>query len=224
MIRPVFIIVSVISFAHPLSTCWPGEVMIWNSLGIFATFLSCSNKNLLPDDYIFLSTLGRDIVSKDNGIRPSSMEQLGKLKPAFVKPHGTVTAANASFLVFTHTHTYVHLSKWKKLFHNTKDWIWWLSVDFVFVCPQTDGASAVLIMSEEKALAMGFKPKAYLRYPAVKQVKLLLLFSCWPSFFRFRDFVFVSQDPKDQLLLGWVFRLSRRLSVQEGGWRIRVKG
>lgn len=32
------------------------------------------------------------------------------------------------------------------------------------LCPQTDGASAVLIMSEEKALAMGYKPKAYLRY------------------------------------------------------------
>lgn len=32
------------------------------------------------------------------------------------------------------------------------------------VFSQTDGASAVLIMSEEKALAMGFKPKAYLRY------------------------------------------------------------
>ncbi|NXE43507.1 ECHB enzyme, partial [Ptilorrhoa leucosticta] len=47
-------------------------------------------------------------------------------------------------------------------------------------CPfQTDGASAILIMSEEKALAMGYKPKAYLR-----------------------DFVYVSQDPKDQLLLG----------------------
>ncbi|XP_053736951.1 trifunctional enzyme subunit beta, mitochondrial isoform X2 [Synchiropus splendidus] len=84
---------------------------------------------------------GRDIVSKDNGIRPSSLEQMSKLKPAFIKPHGTVTAANSSFL--------------------------------------TDGASAVLIMSEEKALAMGFKPKAYLR-----------------------DFVYVSQDPKDQLLLG----------------------
>uniref|UniRef100_A0A7N8X1Y5 Trifunctional enzyme subunit beta, mitochondrial n=1 Tax=Mastacembelus armatus TaxID=205130 RepID=A0A7N8X1Y5_9TELE len=86
-------------------------------------------------------TTGRDIVSKDNGIRPSSMEQMAKLKPAFIKPHGTVTAANSSFL--------------------------------------TDGASAVLIMSEEKALAMGYKPKAYLR-----------------------DFVYVSQDPKDQLLLG----------------------
>uniref|UniRef100_A0A915AWB0 acetyl-CoA C-acyltransferase n=2 Tax=Parascaris univalens TaxID=6257 RepID=A0A915AWB0_PARUN len=37
-------------------------------------------------------------VSKDNGIRVSSMEQLQKLKPAFIKPHGTITAGNASFL------------------------------------------------------------------------------------------------------------------------------
>ncbi|XP_005803472.1 trifunctional enzyme subunit beta, mitochondrial [Xiphophorus maculatus] len=95
----------------------------------------------LLEDVISFKVPGRDIVSKDNGIRPSSMEQMSKLKPAFVKPHGTVTAANSSFL--------------------------------------TDGASAVLIMSEEKALSMGFKPKAYLR-----------------------DFVYVSQDPKDQLLLG----------------------
>ncbi|XP_035279342.1 trifunctional enzyme subunit beta, mitochondrial [Anguilla anguilla] len=95
----------------------------------------------LLSDVISFNVPGKDTVSKDNGIRPSSMEQLAKLKPAFIKPHGTVTAANSSFL--------------------------------------TDGASAVLIMSEEKALAMGYKPKAYLR-----------------------DFVYVSQDPKDQLLLG----------------------
>lgn len=38
-------------------------------------------------------------VDKDNGIRVSSPEQLAKLKSAFVKPYGTVTAANASFLV-----------------------------------------------------------------------------------------------------------------------------
>ncbi|ELW62754.1 Trifunctional enzyme subunit beta, mitochondrial [Tupaia chinensis] len=84
---------------------------------------------------------GKDTVTKDNGIRPSLLEQKAKLKPAFLKPYGTVTAANSSFL--------------------------------------TDGASAMLIMAEEKALAMGYKPKAYLR-----------------------DFVYVSQDPKDQLLLG----------------------
>uniref|UniRef100_A0A673FWT1 Trifunctional enzyme subunit beta, mitochondrial n=1 Tax=Sinocyclocheilus rhinocerous TaxID=307959 RepID=A0A673FWT1_9TELE len=95
----------------------------------------------LLSDVISFKVPGRDIVSKDNGIRPATMEQMAKLKPAFIKPHGTVTAANSSFL--------------------------------------TDGASAVLIMSEEKALAMGYKPKAYLR-----------------------DFVYVSQDPKDQLLLG----------------------
>uniref|UniRef100_A0A8C1AKH7 Trifunctional enzyme subunit beta, mitochondrial n=1 Tax=Cyprinus carpio carpio TaxID=630221 RepID=A0A8C1AKH7_CYPCA len=79
----------------------------------------------LLSDVISFKVPGKDIVSKDNGIRPSTMEQMAKLKPAFIKPHGTVTAANSSFL--------------------------------------TDGASAVLIMSEEKALAMGYKPKAYLR-------------------------------------------------------------
>ncbi|XP_028997040.1 trifunctional enzyme subunit beta, mitochondrial [Betta splendens] len=98
------------------------------------------DKGLL-EDIVPFKVPGRDIVFKDNGIRPSSMEQMAKLKPAFIRPHGTVTAANSSFI--------------------------------------TDGASAVLIMSEEKALAMGFKPKAYLR-----------------------DFVYVSQDPKDQLLMG----------------------
>lgn len=80
-------------------------------------------------------------IDKDNGIRVSTPEQLAKLKPAFIKPHGTITAANASFL--------------------------------------TDGASAALIMTEAKAKQLGLKPKAYLR-----------------------DFVFVSQDPVDQLLLG----------------------
>ena len=38
-------------------------------------------------------------VDKDNGIRVSTIEKIGQLKPAFVKPHGTVTPANASFLV-----------------------------------------------------------------------------------------------------------------------------
>lgn len=39
------------------------------------------------------------MVEKDNGIRVGTKEQLAKLKPAFIKPHGTITAANASFLV-----------------------------------------------------------------------------------------------------------------------------
>ena len=50
--------------------------------------------------YMMFNLLGKNkLVSRDNGVRPTSMEQMGKLKPAFVRPHGTITAANASFLV-----------------------------------------------------------------------------------------------------------------------------
>lgn len=91
-----------------------------------------------------------NIVDKDNGIRVSTPEQLAKLKPAFVKPHGTVTAANASFL--------------------------------------TDGASACLITTEAKAKELGLKPRAYLR-----------------------DFLYVSQDPVDQLLLGPAYGIPKVL-------------
>ncbi|PNF25700.1 Trifunctional enzyme subunit beta, mitochondrial [Cryptotermes secundus] len=89
-------------------------------------------------------------VSRDNGVRVSTPEQLQKLKPAFIKPHGTITAANASFL--------------------------------------TDGASACLITTEAKAKELGLKPKAYVR-----------------------DFIFVSQDPKDQLLLGPTYAVPKVL-------------
>jgi acetyl-CoA acyltransferase len=51
---------------------------------------------------------------------------MAKLKPAFIKPYGTVTAASSSFI--------------------------------------TDGASASLITSVDKAKELGLKPKAYLRY------------------------------------------------------------
>ena len=80
-------------------------------------------------------------ISRDLGVRVSTPEQMAKLKPAFVKQYGSVTAANSSYL--------------------------------------TDGASACLIMTEEKAKQLGYKPKAYLR-----------------------SHVYVAQDPKDQLLLG----------------------
>ena len=78
------------------------------------------------------------MVDTDNGIRPSTLEKVSKLKPAFIKPHGTVTAANASYL--------------------------------------TDGASACLIMTEDKAKELGLQPKAYFRaYTYVSQVNLKLL-------------------------------------------------
>uniref|UniRef100_H2ZAK1 Trifunctional enzyme subunit beta, mitochondrial n=1 Tax=Ciona savignyi TaxID=51511 RepID=H2ZAK1_CIOSA len=80
-------------------------------------------------------------VTSDNGIRITPMEKMAKMRAAFVKPHGTITAANSSFL--------------------------------------SDGASAVLLMEEKKAKAMGLKPKAYLR-----------------------NYTYMSQEPKDQLLLG----------------------
>jgi len=100
-----------------------------------------TEKGLLSDVIQVKTPSGKKLVKTDNGIRVSTPEQMAKLKGAFVKPHGTVTAANASFL--------------------------------------TDGGSACLITTEEKAKQMGWKPKAYLR-----------------------DYIFTAQDPKDQLLLG----------------------
>ncbi|KAG9432289.1 trifunctional enzyme subunit beta, mitochondrial [Apis mellifera carnica] len=106
-----------------------------------------------------------EVINKDNGIQVSTKEKLAKLKPAFVKPYGTVTAANSSFL--------------------------------------TDGASAALIMTEEKALQLGLTPKAYLR-----------------------NFIYVSQDPIDQLLLGPSYAIPQvlqkaKLNVKDiGVWEI----
>lgn len=81
-------------------------------------------------------------VEQDNGFREdTSMEKLEKLSPAFIKPHGTITAGNSSFL--------------------------------------TDGASASLIMNNNKAKELELNPKAYLR-----------------------AYTYVAQDPKDELLLG----------------------
>ncbi len=66
----------------------------------------------LPKDY-------KTVVDEDNGIRKNqTMEALGKLKPAFDRKFGTVTAGNSSQI--------------------------------------TDGAAFVLVMSEEKAKAMGY--------------------------------------------------------------------
>lgn len=87
----------------------------------------------------------------ENGIRGDiSYEKISKLNPAFVKPHGTHTAANSSFL--------------------------------------TDGASATIIMSEEKALELGFTPKAYIR-----------------------NWEFVAVDPFEDLLLGPTYATAKVL-------------
>lgn len=109
-----------------------------------------TKENLLTDvDPVFVHKRG--VVSEDNGIRPTSMEKMSKLKPAFIKPYGTVTAANSSFL--------------------------------------TDGASACLIMTDEKAKQLGYKPKAFLR-----------------------DYIYTKADAKDQCLLGPAYAIPRLLN------------
>lgn len=107
------------------------------------------DKGILEKDIVPVLAKG-GFVYKDNGIKVSTPEKLASLRAAFIKPHGTVTAASSSFL--------------------------------------TDGASACLLMSEEKALALGLKPKAYLR-----------------------NYKFVAQDPKDQLLLGPAYAVGKVL-------------
>ncbi|VFV39024.1 trifunctional enzyme subunit, partial [Lynx pardinus] len=43
---------------------------------------------------------GKDIVAKDNRISFFSLEQIANQKPAFIKPCGTVTAADSFFLAY----------------------------------------------------------------------------------------------------------------------------
>ena len=73
-------------------------------------------------------------------------------KIAFIKPHGTHTAANSSYL--------------------------------------TDGAAVAVIMSEEKALSLGYKPKAVLK--------------AW---------TYVAVDPFEELLLGPTFATEKVLRM-----------
>ena len=90
-------------------------------------------------------------IKRDNGIRTdSTFEKMTKLKPAFVKDGGTITAANASFL--------------------------------------TDGAAAVLLMTEDKAKELGLIPKAYLH-----------------------SYAFSGCDLNEELLLGPTYAVSKLL-------------
>jgi acetyl-CoA acyltransferase len=91
--------------------------------------------------------IGGQAITRDNGIRSdSSLEKLARLKPAFDRRYGTVTAGNAS--------------------------------------PLTDGGSAVLLMAEDKAKALGYEPLGYIR-----------------------SYAYASLAPSDQLLQGPVFAL-----------------
>jgi acetyl-CoA acyltransferase len=90
-------------------------------------------------------------VTKDNHIRPdTTLDALAKLKPAFDKRYGSVTAGNA--------------------------------------CPVTDGASAMLIMAEDKARSLGYQPMGYVR-----------------------SYAYSAVDPLWQLLIGPVFAIDKAL-------------
>lgn len=92
-------------------------------------------------------------INKDNTYRAdSSVEKLAKLRPAFDKRNGTLTAANSSFL--------------------------------------TDGASAVLLMEEDKANELAYKAKA-----------------------RIKAYTFVGRDPKTELLLGPAYAIPKVLKM-----------
>jgi acetyl-CoA acyltransferase len=68
----------------------------------------------------------KHFIERDNNIREnSSLESYAKLRPAFDRKHGTVTAATST--------------------------------------PLTDGASAVLLMSESRAKALGYTPIGYIK-------------------------------------------------------------
>jgi len=90
-------------------------------------------------------------IGRDNGVRGNStLEKVARLRPAFDKKFGTLTAANSSFL--------------------------------------TDGASATLLMSEEKAKELGLTPKAEVV-----------------------AFAFTGQRLEDELLLGPAYAVSKVL-------------
>jgi acetyl-CoA acyltransferase len=98
-------------------------------------------------------------VTRDNGVRAdANLEEMAKLRPAFDRRYGTVTAANSS--------------------------------------PLTDGAAAVLLMSEEAAGALGFEPLAFIRSYAVSAL-----------------------DPGDQLLMGPAYAVPKALDRAGIVWK-----
>ena len=89
----------------------------------------------------------RDPVEKDNNVRTnSSLAHYAKLRPAFDRQHGTVTAANST--------------------------------------PLTDGAAAVILMTESRAKELGLAPLGYLRsyaFTAIDVREDMLLGPAWAT-------------------------------------------
>ncbi|WP_455425287.1 acetyl-CoA C-acyltransferase FadI [Dryocola sp. LX212] len=89
----------------------------------------------------------RQPFAEDNNVRKSSsLEDYAKLRPAFDRKHGTVTAANST--------------------------------------PLTDGAAAIILMTESRARELGLKPLGFLRsyaFTAVDVWKDMLLGPAWAT-------------------------------------------
>lgn len=80
------------------------------------------------DDEVMHAFVGEhpEHIHRDNNIRPdASLEALARLKPAFDREHGSVTAGNST--------------------------------------PLTDGASALVLMQERRARALGYEPLGWIR-------------------------------------------------------------
>ena len=114
--------------------------------------LNAQEKGILKREIVPVVVPGKDkAIERDNGPRADiTLEKLGKLKSAFDRKYGTVTAASSSFL--------------------------------------TDGATSVMIMSEDKARELGLKPKAYIV-----------------------SYAYSGQDLLDELLLGPTFCIPKVL-------------
>jgi acetyl-CoA acyltransferase len=90
-------------------------------------------------------------VAEDNLVRADGeLEGYAKLRPAFDRKYGTITAGNSS--------------------------------------PLTDGASAILLMSEDKAKSLGYEPMAYIK--------------AW---------AFTALDPRGQMLMGPAYATPKAL-------------
>ena len=101
-------------------------------------------EGMLDDEVmeVFVPNRFNEAIREDNLVRKdTAIENYAKLKPAFDRKHGTVTAANSS--------------------------------------PLTDGASALLLMREDKAKAAGFDVLGFIR-----------------------SYAFAALDPAGQLLMG----------------------
>ena len=114
--------------------------------------LNAQEKGILKREIVPVVVPGKaTAIERDNGPRADiTLEKLGKLKSAFDRKYGTVTAASSSFL--------------------------------------TDGATSVMIMSEDKARELGLKPKAYIV-----------------------SYAYSGQDLLDELLLGPTFCIPKVL-------------